>query len=255
LLKLLRERRPSAVLFATDAPAPTFRHVAFAGYKATRVGDGHTVPWAHLSALADAFAAPLVSAPGFEADDVLATAARRLGSVPRLIVSGDRDLLQLVSGDTRVLFIGARGGPHRLYDEAAVHERYGVRPSQLPSWVALVGDISDNLPGVPGVGAKTAADLLSRFGDAGGILARLPEISSTRLRQALASHAQQIALVERLATLRTDVDLPDVVSGAVTASALDSLRQVLVKLELASLVERLDKLRADDVTRDVPDSM
>ncbi len=247
LLKLLREHHPAGLLFAVDAPGPTFRHARLPGYKGNRPQGDHELgsPTAHLDGLAEVFAAPLLRAPGFEADDVLATCVRHLEAAGRscLVVSGDRDLLQLARGSSRVLFIGARGRPHALYDEAAVRRRFGVAPEALPTYVALVGDPSDSLPGIAGVGPKRAAELVSRLGDAAAILARLHEVSSGWLRQALSARAEQLLLVEQLARLRVDVPVRPAV-GAVSAAALQRLSRFFESLELRSLLPRLSDMAA-----------
>jgi DNA polymerase I len=249
LLKLLREQRPSALLFAVDEPGPTFRHLRLESYKATRSksADGFAIPSAHLAALAESFETPLLSAPGFEADDVLATCAVQVETIGKqsLVISGDRDLLQLASASTRILFIGRRGKPHVLYDEAAVRRRFGVAPEQLPTWVALVGDPSDNLPGVPGIGPKTAAGLVSRFDNAEVLLARLGEVNSLRLRRSLDAHRDQLVRVEQLARLRTDVPVVARL-GVVSATAVSRLSALFAALEFQSLLPRLSAVVATE---------
>lgn len=245
-LKLLREQGPEGVAFAIDAPGPTFRREAFEGYKAgrARMPDEVRTQRARLETMIEALGAPLWSVPGFEADDVLATLASELESHHDvLIVSGDRDLFQTVGPRTRVLFVGRRGKDHVLYDEARVQERFGLSPRSLPSLVALTGDASDALPGVPGVGVKTAASWIARYGDVAGLLAHLDEAKPARLREAVRERVEQLRLNEELARLRRDVPLD---AGprfaALDAAALGRLRACFEELELASLTARLDAL-------------
>jgi DNA polymerase-1 len=188
---------------------------------------------------------PVLYAPGYEADDVLATLARRLREegAPALVVSGDRDLLQVAHGSVEVLFVGARGKPPTLYDEMGVERRFGVSPRQLPSWTALVGDPSDNLPKVPGVGPRTATRLVREYGDVSGILRHLTEILPPKLRPVLEGHAEQALLTERLATLVVDVPLAtEQISLPISLPAFRRLRELFVELEFQSLIPRLDSL-------------
>lgn len=251
LLKLLREHPHAALAFAVDRPEATFRKDAFDGYKAQR--EPTTAPFRaqldRLSELLDALAVPVLGSPGFEADDVLATLARKArerGEPSVTIVSGDRDALQLARDPVRVVFIGRRGQPAVIYDEAAVEKRFGVEPARLPTYVALVGDPSDNLPGVPGIGAVTARKLASAFPDASALLQNLDRVEPQRLRESLRQHASQILLTERLARLRDDVPLPEdeALWAVPSPAALERLRDVFVKLEFQSLLPRIDKLIA-----------
>jgi DNA polymerase-1 len=249
LLKELREQRPRALAFAVDAPHATFRHEAYAGYKAQRerVPDALREQFGPLRELLAAFAVPVFEVRGFEADDVLATLASELraAALPALVLSGDRDLLQLAHGGTQVLFLGARGQPARLYDEAGVEARFSVPAPQLPAWMALVGDTSDNLPGTPGVGARTAAKWVREHGSIANLLARVDELEPARLRVVVAAHAEQLRQNERLATLRMDVPLgPAPHVAALQPEALTELRQVFRRLEFKSLEARLDALAA-----------
>src|SRR5215831_16606200 len=171
LLKLWREQRPGGGAFAIDHPRPTFRHAAFPGYKASRPPAPTPLnrQLARLPALLAAFGFPVFEAAGFEADDVVATLARELaaaGAAP-LVVSGDLDTLQCAVGPTRVHIVGRGATAGRTYDEAAVWARFGVAPSALPDWKALAGDVTDEIPGVPGVGARRASALLRRLGATG----------------------------------------------------------------------------------------
>jgi DNA polymerase-1 len=247
LLKVLREHAPVDLAFAIDAPQRTFRHEQFEDYKAHREGvpDGLSGQFDRLRQLLDALEVPIFCVPGVEADDVIATLAHELAaSLPVLVVSGDRDLLQVTRDGARVLFIGARGKEPVVYDAAAVEARYGIRPELLPSWVALAGDPSDNLPQVPGIGARTASKLVAEYGNVGNLLQHVTQVKPPKVRDALVGFAHQARTVELLATLRTDVPLGDGArAAAVSDAALDRLRGVFVELEFKSLVARLDAWR------------
>lgn len=233
--------------FALDASQPTFRHARSPAYKAQRAP--LTAPLraqlALLPRLLDAFGAPRFVAPGFEADDVLATLARELSEQATLVrvVSGDHDLFQVINARVDVLFVGARGQPPRTYDLAAVTARYQLRPDQLPTLAALLGDTTDNLPKVAGIGERTARSLVSRFGDARGLLAHLDEIEPARVRAALTLAAPQILETEDLARLRRDVSLADGPRcSPISRDRLLPIRALFEELEFRSLVDRVDRL-------------
>lgn len=247
LLKLMREHRGAELCFALDAPAATFRHEAYAGYKGTRdaLPDELGPQFGRLDELLAALGVPVFRLPGFEADDVLATLAGELrrSQVTALVVSGDRDLLQLAHGSVQVLFMGRRGKDALLYDEAAVRARFRLPPQRLPSYVALVGDSSDNLPGVPGVGPGTAARLLADVSSCDELLSRLDAVAPQRVRQALDAHREQILLTERLARLRDDLELGQGARHALpSVEALRRVRGWFEALEMKSLLARIDAL-------------
>jgi DNA polymerase I len=250
LLKLLREQRGAALAFAVDAPQTTFRHDSFDEYKAGRPPTPSTLSaqFDRLQQLLGALEVPVFRCPGFEADDVLATLAKlaRAESEPALVVSGDRDMLQLAHGSVRVHFVGRRGKDALVYDEAAVIARFGVPPVVLPSYVALTGDASDNLPSVPGIGASTAQKLLAGKASSAELFADLAAIKSARTRDALLAHRDQILHTESLARLREDVPLPGAAPRWVvpTPSALAALGDVFQELEFKSLLTRLRALLA-----------
>jgi len=193
-----------------------------------------------------ALGVPVFRCPGFEADDVLATLAQRArdAEAPALVVSGDRDLLQLAHGSVRVHYVGARGKDAVVYDEAAVLTRFGVPPQHLPSYVALVGDPSDNLPGVPGIGSSTAQKLLAGKGSCQELLDQVVAVKSTRVREALLAHRQQILSTESLARLREDapIDSAHELSSAPSADALRAVSKLFQEVEIKSLQGRLEKL-------------
>jgi DNA polymerase-1 len=246
VLKMLREERARGAAFALDRPGQTFRRAAFSGYKASRPAAptplGRQV--ARVAEILDALGFPAFSVSGYEADDVLATLAdelRRAGEAP-LVVTGDLDLLQCAVGPTRVHVVG-RGTQGRTYDHAAVWARYGVAPAELPDWKALAGDLTDEIPGVPGIGGKTASGLVRRFGSVAGLLARLQEVESTALRAAVGGLASQLPLWRELTRLRDDVPLPPGPRWtALTDEARRRTRVVFEALEFRSLIPRLDAL-------------
>jgi DNA polymerase I len=244
LLKLFREQSPQGAAVAVDRPTPTFRHLRYPAYKRTRQRAPSPLgqQLARLDDLLEAFGFPIFAATGFEADDVIATLVRELvaaGDSP-MPVTGDLDALQCARGGTRVHIVGRGPTQGRTYDQALVETRYGVAPAELPDWKALAGDPSDDLPGVPGVGAKTATALVRRFGGVAGLLARLDQVQPARLREKLAGHAEDLVMWRDLAQLRDDVPLHDGPRWApLDAAARERVRAIFEELEFRSLMPRL----------------
>jgi DNA polymerase-1 len=246
LIKLWREQKPFGTVFGLDAPKRTFRHELYPAYKAERARAPEPLvqQLAVLDTLLEKTGLPRYRVPGFEADDVLATLACELEAQGRdvLVVSGDRDLLQLVSERTHVLFTGRRGKDMVLYDPATVEERFGIPAARLPQYIALVGDTSDNIQGVPGIGPGTAAKLLLKYQTIGELVASL-ENETAGVRDKLESEAERLRLNEHLATLRRDVPLPEGPRvGVMDANAFQSLLALFDELEFKSLIPRLQAI-------------
>ena len=180
LINLLKDHHPDAIAVAFDRPEPTFRHALVADYKAGRseAPDILRQQMGLVRKVVETLRIPIVEAPGFEADDViatLATEARDRGD-DVIVVTGDRDTYQLVEDPHVKVLYNRRGvSDYVLYDEAGIKERTGVPPELYPQYAALRGDPSDNLPGVPGVGEKTAAKLIMTYGDFDGVFAHVDD--------------------------------------------------------------------------------
>jgi len=247
VLKVIREQGPAEVAFALDPPGRTFRAARYPDYKAGRAPTPSALgqQLERLPRLLEAFEVPVFCVPGFEADDVLATVARRVAESGRhtLIVSGDRDLLQTAGERTRILFIGRRGQDAELYDAKRVEARFGVPPAKLPAYVALVGDTSDHLIGVPGVGPRTAAELVGRFGSMAEVLSHLDQVNPSKVREALREAAARVLTNETLARLRNDVPLEGTtLSAPLTESSRRRLAAAFEELEYKTLLARLERL-------------
>jgi DNA polymerase-1 len=213
LLKALSEIKPSHCAVAFDMKAPTFRHQLFREYKAHRppAPDELISQLGRVRELVSSFNIPIFELEGYEADDVLGTLSREAGEqgIDSVIVTGDADTMQLVSPRTKVLYPKPRGSfsDTTLYDEAAVKERYGVAPEHIADLKGLVGDPSDNIPGIPGVGKKTAAKIIGQFGSVEEIYAHLDEVSPPKLQALLRQHEETARQSKELATIVTTVPL------------------------------------------------
>jgi DNA polymerase-1 len=242
LMKALREERPDHVVVVFDARgASDGRRAIFADYKAQRDAQPEDltrqIPLVHE--IVDAFRIPVLEVSGCEADDVIATlVARAPENAHVTILSTDKDLMQLV-GDRVVLLDTMKD---RRFGPAEVEERFGVPPERVLDLRALVGDPSDNIPGVKGIGEKGAAKLLAEYGTLEALLERADEIPAARARNALREQAEQARLSKRLATLQDDVALPLAWSDLASAEPdRERLRQLFRRLEFTRLVAALDE--------------
>ncbi|MDP2702322.1 MAG: DNA polymerase I [Candidatus Rokubacteria bacterium] len=215
LWKLLRDENPEYAAVAWDPPGPTFREEKLPSYKETRPGmpDDLRSQIPHVKRLFEALRLPLLEVPRFEADDVLGTLVEKMRTEPveMVLVTGDKDMLQLVGPHVRVLSTNARGEPV-WFDEAAVAAKWGVTPSQIPDLLALMGDSIDNIPGVPGVGEKTAVKLIAQFGSVARLYENLTLVAG-KTRETLAAHRQQALLSRELATVSTRVPIEQDLEG------------------------------------------
>ncbi|MDA1188771.1 MAG: DNA polymerase I, partial [Chloroflexi bacterium] len=206
--RVLNEYSPTHIAFTFDPPGPTFRHERYADYKGTRPDMPAELPAQieKIRRLADAFRIPVYEVPGFEADDVLGTFAKQAQEqgIETIVLTVDTDILQIVSPQVRVLIDSSF--QKKLYDEQAVRERYeGLGPSAVPDIKALVGDTSDNIPGVPGIGNKTAIKLVSEFGSIEGILEHIDEVTPPRAQQNLRDNRDQAIESKVLTTIVRNV--------------------------------------------------
>ena len=243
LINLIKDHHPDQVVATFDRPEPTFRHEMVATYKEGRAEapDILRQQMGLVRQVVDTLHIPAVDFPGFEADDVIATlasqAAERGDDV--IIVTGDRDTYQLVQDPHVKVLYNRRGvSDYVLYDEAGIFERTGVTPAQYPQYAALRGDPSDNLPGVPGVGEKTAAKLINTYGDLDAIFAHLDELTP-KLRQSLADSEQVVRANAAVTPLVRDVDVAlDPEEAALGGWVLDDVRRLFDFLEFRVLWDR-----------------
>ncbi|HEY8466615.1 MAG TPA: DNA polymerase I [Solirubrobacterales bacterium] len=244
LAKLLVEYKPRAVIVAWDA-GMSGRDREYKEYKAGRPSrpDLLREQWPHLAPLVEAFGFRNVRVEGYEADDVIATLATRARERGErvMIVSGDRDVYQLVGDGIRVMTTSRGVTDTKVYDREGVIERYGVPPELVPDLIGLKGDTSDNIPGVPGIGDKTAAQLLQQFGSLEGVLESVDQISGAKRKQNLIEHADDARISKQLATMKLDVEVPDDVIENTPGPDLSKLRDFAAEFELRSVIQRLEE--------------
>jgi len=257
LLRLQTKYRPDYLVWVLDA-GDSFRTQRYAEYKSTRekldaeLQADFDMAIEQINALLAAFRIPVLAVDGYEADDVIGTLARREAAAGRqvVIVSGDKDFYQLI-GPRIALLNPGRGGPAGVdevwVDEGNASERLGVSPGQVADYLALVGDSSDNVPGVKGIGEKGAVQLLAEYGDLETLLARAGEITAKRPREALAQYAAEARLSKELVTIQIDVPVElDIESAAVRDPDSDALVKMLMRLEFHTLAKRLTDARRTD---------
>ena len=247
VLKIRREEKPDYWALAWDGPGPTFRHERFPEYKATRkpMPEDLVSQIEPVERMAKALGMPVIQVPGMEADDVMATLARRAEreGFDVVLVTGDKDLVQLVNDRVKVLAPLRRGEEYVWIDRDGVLERWGVPPEHVIDVLALLGDTIDNVPGVPGIGDKTADELLRAFGSLEGIYAHLDQVKKPSIRARLEAHREQAFLSRDLVTVRTDLDLEcDWDDLKVQPIRPEALRDLVNRYELRALERRVDEL-------------
>lgn len=243
LLSVLEKFKPEYIAASFDLAGPTFRHEQFADYKATRVKgpDDLYAQIPRVKELTRAFNIPIYEQEGFEADDCVGTLARQAEKegVEVIIVTGDNDALQLVTPLVKVFTLRKGIKDTVLYDERAVEAKYGFKPAQIPDYKGLAGDASDNIPGVAGIGAKTATDLLKQFGTLENIYAALPEVKES-VRKKLAADKENAFLSKELgmidAAAPVMLDLPACVTRDFDR---DTVTQLFQELGFFSLIKRI----------------
>ena len=258
LERLRKEETPDALCVAFDLKAPTFRHLQYDGYKATRhpMPDELAMQLPYMKDVLRAMHIPIFECEGWEADDVLGTVGRLCGEDgwECVIVTGDRDSLQLVDAHVHVKLITTKGGQTTatLYDEAAFTAEYGFAPKRLIDLKSLMGDSSDNIPGVAGVGPKTATGLLLQYGTLDGIYEHLPEIREN-LRKKLEADREKAYLSYDLATIRCNAPIlfrPE--DCMVREPDGGTLYDLFIKLEFVKLIDRYqlrpERNRAEEKT-------
>jgi DNA polymerase-1 len=238
IFKILREKNPDYFAVVFDSPGPTKRHEAYEEYKAHRPGmpDDLKPQVPFIKEIINAFNIKTIEKPGYEADDILDAVAKEAESegLDVFIVTGDKDMNQSVSPKIR-LYDSMKD---RITEEKDVIERYGVKPSQFPEIIALMGDASDNIPGVPGIGEKTAVKLLKEFENLDNLIKNHEKIKNTKARNAISGNIENIRLSRELATIYSDVPLDIAVNDLeLREPAWGRLLEFFRKFEFSSLIK------------------
>ena len=260
LLRTLRDYPSAYVAVVFDAGGDTFRHKLYPEYKANRMPmpDELATQLPLIERFLAALGIPTLSVPGVEADDVLASISLRAAehNLTCLIATSDKDMAQVVSDRIWLLRPGGRGvdTEQQLLDPAGVEAKYGVPPEQIVDLLSLVGDTSDNVPGVPGVGGKTATRLLQQFGSLEAALDSADKVKNRRVASGLANHRESAELARRLIRLRSDVQLDEIpASCRLQGIDMDGLARVLTELEFTSALSELSLDPVATVARPLPE--
>ena len=252
LLKLLEEEKPQYLAVAFDVKHPTFRHEMYAEYKGTRKGMPEElreqIPV--LKELLDACGILRLERPGYEADDILGTLAKRSAAAGYQVslVSGDRDLLQIADDIIKVRIPKTKrtGTEIEDYNTQEVMDKYGLRPAQIIDLKGLMGDASDNIPGVPGIGEKTAVKLLTQFETVENTIAHIDDVMPNKARESLRENTHLAVLSKELATIKTDCELEFSYDAAKLGNIFTKeAYQILKQLEIKSLLSKFNLSEAE----------
>ena len=249
LLKLIEDQNPDTIICAFDSKVPTFRHKMFDQYKIHRkkMPDELSKQFPLIKEVLDAFGIIYLEKDGFEADDILADIANNIRSKYDhiIIVTGDKDILQLVSNNIKVMGMKRGITDTLMYDRQAVEEKFGVSPERIKDFLALMGDSSDNIPGVPGIGPKTARMLIKKYGCIEDIYKNISKIENQRLRELLIDNKEIAVLSKKLTSLKTtqDMNIEQVINNSFKKVSFKKVKNLFNSLEFRSLEKRLNSLK------------
>ena len=250
IFKLIKDEDPDYITVAMDCREPTFRHKMYDEYKANREAMpeelvsqlkiiDQMIGWMNI---------PIVRKPGFEADDIMGTLARLASEedIVTYLVTGDKDMMQLISDKIFLYTPGSRFNPTTVYDAEKVKEKWGVGPDKMIELLSLLGDSSDNIPGIDGIGKKTAAKLLQEYGDIDTIVNNIDEIRNKRVRNGLTNSEEKLDLAMKLVTIDKNVDIDTSINQLSKQSMdEDSLKTFFNDLEIHSLSNTLSNITKD----------
>ena len=245
LLKVLRDHKPDYVAVVFDERGPTVRHVEYKEYKAQRPpmpqGMQTQIPYIHR--VVEAMAVPCIRQPGLEADDLIGTLARKAEAqgIDVVIVTSDKDMFQLLTPATRIY----DPVKDKWFDEAEARERFGVEPGRVVEVMGLMGDATDNIPGVKGIGEKTAVKLIAQFGTIEDLLSRIEEVAPAKTKQLLVDQAENARLSRRLATIQVDCPVEfEPGQFKATSPHTDELVALMRELEFMTLAKTFQPMAA-----------
>ena len=253
LLRILEHQRPSHLAVVFDAKGPTFRHERYQEYKATRekMPDELVAQLPGIHEIIDAMNIPLFSIEGYEADDVIGTLACRAKQqgMQARIVSGDKDFFQLVDDDIKIFQLGKGNEAGETLGPEIVLDKFGIRPDQMIDYLALRGDSSDNVPGIPGVGEKTAKNLLATFDSMDQLLQRVEEVKRPALQKKIRENVELAELSRELVTIHTDLELDKKIDELrVRPPDREALVSLFQKYEFRTLIDRIPKNQSEETT-------
>jgi len=244
LIRLLEEEKPEYITIAFDTPVPTFRHKEFKEYKAHRkkMPDELISQISIIKEIIKNYNIPFFSKEGYEADDIIGTLAKEAEkrNCNTIIVTGDKDAFQLISNHTKVMATIKGITEVKIYGEEDIREKFGVGPEKIVDILALKGDVSDNIPGVPGIGEKTALALIKELGSVENILNNPDKISIKSLREQIKKYEEQIRMSKKLATIVREVPIEyDFESFRVKLPNYEELWKIFNKLEFKNLLKKI----------------
>ncbi|MEW5992681.1 MAG: DNA polymerase I [Chloroflexota bacterium] len=256
VLRGFADLKPDYVAVAFDLSGPTFRHEQYADYKATRtrMPDDLAAQFPKVREVVKALRIPVYELQGFEADDVIGTLTGQADArdLETTIVSVDLDMLQLVSEKTRLMTTRSGVENTVIYDPARIRERFGLRPDQMIDYKALKGDPTDNIPGVPGVGEKTAAKLVAQFGDLDALYARIEEVKPDKLREKLREHRDQVYEGQSLSRIVRDLPVElDLEAARLGDYDRDTVIRLFREYEFRTLIERLPAMSGESAVEKI----
>jgi DNA polymerase-1 len=261
IFQFLDHHTPTHAAVCFDTPHPTFRHEKFEAYKATRqaMPDDLVPQLDKIKELVKAFRIPLIEMPGFEADDIIGTLACSAADadIQSLIVTPDKDFCQLVTEKIKLLRPSRDGAAMEIFDIEAVKNKYGLAPNQIIDYLALVGDTSDNIPGVRGIGEKTATPLIQKFGSVKGLYERIDEVDKKGIKEKLINEKDNAFLSYELATIDCHVKLPITVDQLAYGVLPDfeALEGMVLDLGFKSLANRVHKAKEDLLKAESPEAL
>lgn len=256
LLRAIKELKPDYLILTLDKKGKTFRHEQYSEYKATRTKapDELYAQFERVREIARIFNIPIYEESGFEADDLIGTISKTVShDINKVIVTGDMDTLQLVDESTQVYAMSRGINESVLYDEQAVRARYGLEPNQIIDYKGLRGDPSDNIPGVRGIGEKTAVELLQEFENIENLYANLDKVAKERIRLLLIENKDNAILSKDLATIKIDVPIElDLEHARFGGFDREAVARLFTELEFKSLLNRLHEMSAGESKTVVP---
>ncbi len=251
IMKILKDENPDYIAVVFDTKAPTFRHEIFADYKSTRakmpVEMSNQLP--RIGEVAEGMNLPILEVEGFEADDLMGTLAERAKrkALEVILVTGDKDFLQLVDEDIKVLNPKRGGEEPELLDKKGVERKFGVSPEKVVEVLALMGDASDNIPGIPGIGEKTALELIREFGDVEKVLANADKVKRKNVQKNLKEHPDLARLSKRLVIIDTNVPFKlDLEKLKRKKFDLPRLKELFKELEFTRLLREINSLETKE---------